>query len=430
MLVDLGVHVADARRRPAPGPGRSSRPGPAAARTNSRAICAAIRPAPTTPTLVTGRASDLSGAPAGRLARFCTRSNAYSPARSSSDSSRSARASSSAANPSSRVAVRAAATRSSARYGAGAAPCSLPSARKRAAATAASHSSRRGGQLERRGHGNRARQHPARPSAATPRGSRRARTSRPRCPARTPRAAQHLVLRQRVLDDHLQRAGRPDQPGQQVGAAPAGHQAEEALGQRDHRHAGGDRPVGAVQRDLEAAAERHAVDEPERRHGQLPQPPEHRVAERRDAERPLRAPPPGPRPPPRSRAAAPSRSAPAARMNGLPVTPTAAISPAATRAATASSAAFSDSSPRAPNVFGLVWSCPLSSVISAMTPAPLPVRQRPGRRRGRSPESPPHREARSAAGRKPRTFWICSSQILSQSTVPPMPMPTHIVVSP
>jgi hypothetical protein len=36
----------------------------------------AIRPAPTMPTLVTLRASDLSGAPAGRLARFCTRSKA------------------------------------------------------------------------------------------------------------------------------------------------------------------------------------------------------------------------------------------------------------------------------------------------------------------------------------------------------------------
>ena len=70
-------------------------------------------------------------------------------------------------------------------------------------------------------------------------------------------------------------------------------------------------------------------------------------------------------------AAAPSRSAPAPRMNGLPVTPTAATSPAATRASIASSAAFSDSRPRTPNVFGLVWSCPLSSVISAITPARL-----------------------------------------------------------
>ncbi len=45
-------------------------------RTNSRANCDAMRPAPTTPTLVTSRASALSGAPAGRFARFCTRSNA------------------------------------------------------------------------------------------------------------------------------------------------------------------------------------------------------------------------------------------------------------------------------------------------------------------------------------------------------------------
>ena len=42
-------------------------------RANSSASCEAIRPAPTTPTLVTGRASDLSGAPAGRLPRFCAR---------------------------------------------------------------------------------------------------------------------------------------------------------------------------------------------------------------------------------------------------------------------------------------------------------------------------------------------------------------------
>ena len=32
--------------------------------------------APTTPTFVTGRASDLSGTPTGRFARFCTRSKA------------------------------------------------------------------------------------------------------------------------------------------------------------------------------------------------------------------------------------------------------------------------------------------------------------------------------------------------------------------
>jgi hypothetical protein len=43
-----------------------------------------MRPAPTTPTLDTGRASDASGPPTGRLARFCTRSNEYRLAASSS----------------------------------------------------------------------------------------------------------------------------------------------------------------------------------------------------------------------------------------------------------------------------------------------------------------------------------------------------------
>ncbi len=100
-------------------------------------------------------------------------------------------------------------------------------------------------------------------------------------------AAQHLVLRQRVLDDQLERAGRADQAGQQVGAAPAGDQAEEALGEGDHRHAGGDGPVGAVQRGLEAAAERDAVDERERGHRQLTEPPEDRVAEGGDAKGPV-----------------------------------------------------------------------------------------------------------------------------------------------
>ena len=72
--------------------------------------------------------------------------------------------------------------------------------------------------------------------------------------------------------------------------------------------------------------------------------------------------------------AAPVRSAPTAKMNGLPVTPTAAIrcSPASgvARAATASSASRSESRPAGPNVFGRVWSRPLSSVMSAIVPAP------------------------------------------------------------
>ena len=44
--------------------------------TSSNAICPAISPAPAMPTLVILRASDLSGAPEGRLARRCTRSKA------------------------------------------------------------------------------------------------------------------------------------------------------------------------------------------------------------------------------------------------------------------------------------------------------------------------------------------------------------------
>ncbi len=43
-------------------------------RAKSRASWLAMSPAPTIPTLVTGRARALSGAPAGRRARFWTRS--------------------------------------------------------------------------------------------------------------------------------------------------------------------------------------------------------------------------------------------------------------------------------------------------------------------------------------------------------------------
>ena len=64
---------------------------------------------------------------------------------------------------------------------------------------------------------------------------------------------------------------------------------------------------------------------------------------------------------------APLRSAPTAKMNGLPVTPTAAMS---VRAATLSSASPRASSPAGPNVLGRVWSRPLSSVMRAIVPAP------------------------------------------------------------
>ena len=97
--VDLAVHVADAACPAASWSRSVSTTGTCSRRANSSASWPAISPAPTTPTLVTGRASAVSGAPAGRWARFCTRSNAYSPARSSSLMIRSASASSSAAKP-------------------------------------------------------------------------------------------------------------------------------------------------------------------------------------------------------------------------------------------------------------------------------------------------------------------------------------------
>ena len=69
----------------------------------------------------------------------------------------------------------------------------------------------------------------------------------------------------------------------------------------------------------------------------------------------------------------PERSAPTAKMNGLPVTPIA--TGAGEWAAISSRAASSEASPPGPNVDGRVWSCPLSRVISANSPA------RPGSRR-------------------------------------------------
>ncbi len=95
------------------------------------------------PTLVTGRASDRSGAPAGRLARFCTRSNEYRLAISSGVRVIASRASSSAAKPSSRVAVRAPAISSTAFFAAGLAPPVLASATCSPRATAASQASPR-----------------------------------------------------------------------------------------------------------------------------------------------------------------------------------------------------------------------------------------------------------------------------------------------
>ena len=77
--------------------------GTCSRRTNSSAICAAIRPAPTMPTLVTGRASGASGAPAAAWPASAPGRRRTARRAARRTSSRSTWASSSAANPSSRV---------------------------------------------------------------------------------------------------------------------------------------------------------------------------------------------------------------------------------------------------------------------------------------------------------------------------------------
>ena len=61
----------------------------------------------------------------------------------------------------------------------------------------------------------------------------------------------------------------PTRFGQQVAATPARHEPEEGLGQGDGGDAGADRAVVARQRDLDAATHGRAVDERERRDGQV-----------------------------------------------------------------------------------------------------------------------------------------------------------------
>ncbi|OPZ51813.1 MAG: hypothetical protein BWY91_02576 [bacterium ADurb.BinA028] len=65
----------------------------------------------------------------------------------------------------------------------------------------------------------------------------------------------------------------------------------------------------------------------------------------------------------------PERSAPTAKMNGLPVRPTAWISPASARARKPSKQACNPAMLAGPKVLGLVWSKPLSRVTSAIVPA-------------------------------------------------------------
>ena len=214
------------------------------------------------PTLVTLRASVLSGTPTGRLARRCTRSNAYRLARASSPMIRSARASVSAAVPSANVASLASASSSSALFADGTAPCSRSSSCCLAKNEhAVPHVPVDLGPLD----GDVAADHAGRPLPASAPGSRPARSST----SATPSSAACFGLSTFWVSGFCRMTwaapGDADQVGQQLAAAPAGDQADRDLGQAERRRAAGDRAVVAVQRDLEAAAERRAVDERERR---------------------------------------------------------------------------------------------------------------------------------------------------------------------
>ena len=78
------------------------------------------------------------------------------------------------------------------------------------------------------------------------------------------RAGEHAVLAERVLDDELHRLLGADEPGDELRAAPPGNEAEEDLRAGEVAYGRGDRPVVAVERDLDAASERRAVDRGER----------------------------------------------------------------------------------------------------------------------------------------------------------------------
>ncbi len=164
----------------------------------------------------------------------------------------------------------------------------------------------------------------------------------------------------------------------------------------------------AVQRDLEPAAECDAVDERERRHGRFAQPAEHRVPEPAEFERLVTV--------------RDARNTLEVRAGGedegLPV-----IAIATGWAANASSSAASRAfRPPGPNDDGLVWSKPLSRVISATGPS------MPGTATilvyALVTTSSANAVAMSVIYLAPSKFGF------SQITVPPMPRPMHMVVRP
>ena len=63
------------------------------------------------------------------------------------------------------------------------------------------------------------------------------------------RAVDHPVLAHRVRDHDQDGLLRPDKPGHELRAAPAGEDAEEDLGEAEVPHRGRDRARRAVERD-------------------------------------------------------------------------------------------------------------------------------------------------------------------------------------
>ena len=92
--------------------------------------------------------------------------------------------------------------------------------------------------------------------------------------------ADHAVLAQRVLDDQLHGRLGADEPGQELRPAPRRKEPEEDLGEREVADVRGERAEVAVERELEPAAERGAVDGRERREGERAKPAEERVTRR------------------------------------------------------------------------------------------------------------------------------------------------------
>ena len=182
--------------------------------------------------------------------------------RSSSPMIRSASASSSASKAVSRSAVRAAAIRSSARYGAGAAPCDLGVGERRPPRRAPSQASPRSTS--------------GRSTSTSPlsdRGGPGSDCSRKSAGLEDRvgdaeleglRALQHPVLVEGVLDDHLERPVRR-RSGSAAGSVPPqpGTRPRKHSGSASAGDAGRDRAVRAVQGQLDAAAHRRAVDEGE-----------------------------------------------------------------------------------------------------------------------------------------------------------------------